>query len=338
MENFSPAFPNLYSEDIIEFYNTPYTELISVLSNHSRFRIKHETEDEIGFDQFYTIRNGIIMRTVDLKMRRDNTVKIQSMGGYISYFFNINGNHLTLKNQEKYPHSKGTCGIKYYKHNETIESYCKADVRFVTVEILISKSFLFLDFFGEKTNEIPLSLRPIYEENRNFLYHTLAMDTEINQAIQILAAADQTGLIIERFIEAKSIELICLMTRLLRRQERATPYKPLNTKEVELLDRARELLVADLSSPPSAEELVKEIGMSRSALIGRFKQHFGLSPRNLLMQVRMEKAKTLLLQHETNINQISWQLGYEHSCNFVTAFKRYYGLTPKAYRKLEEHS
>ena len=49
----------------------------------------------------------------------------------------------------------------------------------------------------------------------------------------------------------------------------------------------------------------------------------------------MEQALALLAQPDLNVSQVAWQLGYEHACNFVTAFKRQYGLTPNAFRKLE---
>ena len=47
----------------------------------------------------------------------------------------------------------------------------------------------------------------------------------------------------------------------------------------------------------------------------------------------MEYAKRMLEGSEESITEIAFEVGYEYSSNFTTAFKRHFGITPKAARQ-----
>lgn len=335
MQDFEPAFASLYLDNIAEMRNVPYTEWYSMLDLYPHFRVRHETEGEMGFEQVFHMRDGLILRTIDLQMLRDHRVSIRTLGGYISVFFNLRGSSLLAEvGGEEYANAEGTCGIIYSPDSRFFDVSFRAGVRCIIVQVLIRKSLLQAELFGRSIEGMPQVLSLLYAEERTSLYHSLPIDVEARQALQVLTAMDCTGRLRDRFIEAKSMELICLMMRALLRQERSVDHKPLGARDVELLERVRELLVTDLSAPPSIEKLARQLGEGKDTLLARFKQFYGLSFRNYLLQARMERGKTLLEQRDLKINQVAWQLGYEHACNFATAFKRHYGLTPNAYRRV----
>lgn len=64
----------------------------------------------------------------------------------------------------------------------------------------------------------------------------------------------------------------------------------------------------------------------------RFKSLFGLSPTQLLVRLRMQKAQSLLLDTALSIKQISDCLGYERQHEFARAFRRQIGQSPSAWR------
>ncbi|WP_339674064.1 AraC family transcriptional regulator [Dasania marina] len=334
MQGFTPAFPGLYTEDIVELVNVPHTDWPQLIPQYPRFRIKHDTEDEFGYEQIFTVREGVIVRSLDLLMLRDNTVSVSALSGYVSFFFHLNGGCLLLTEGEEHPHNSGSGGVYYDSVGELSEDFSRAGVNYAFFEVLIDKQLLLDEFFSEGLQQMPAVLRPLYEDNKNYNHHTTSLDSEVHQAVQVLAATDYQGVLRDKFIEAKSMELICLMLRVLLRQEQEIAHRPLSVRDTDLLEQAREMLAADLSTPPTVDAIAQALGISKSVLQERFKQLFGMSLRNYLVKKRMEKARDLLRLSELNINQISWQLGYEHSCNFVTAFKRQYGMTPNAYRKL----
>ena len=51
------------------------------------------------------------------------------------------------------------------------------------------------------------------------------------------------------------------------------------------------------------------------------------------MNLRIEKAKDLLLNSNQSIYLISTQVGYSNNLSFIKAFKSKLGVTPTIYRK-----
>jgi len=47
----------------------------------------------------------------------------------------------------------------------------------------------------------------------------------------------------------------------------------------------------------------------------------------------MDAAIKLLLESELPITQIAYEVGYQYSSNFSTAFRKEFGITPAAIRK-----
>ena len=70
------------------------------------------------------------------------------------------------------------------------------------------------------------------------------------------------------------------------------------------------------------------------AYFGKLFQEFtGQKTLDYILQVRMERAQMLLLtESRTDIADIAKQVGYHNSAYFTTAFKKYCGETPSAYR------
>lgn len=65
-----------------------------------------------------------------------------------------------------------------------------------------------------------------------------------------------------------------------------------------------------------------------------FSNYFGKSFTNYLIEIRMKKAKELLLESGHKIKQIAAMTGYRDANYFIRAFKKYYGYTPDEFRKL----
>lgn len=330
MQNFKPAFPGLWEDrDIEEIINLPHTEWYSALNHRAHFRVCRDNDDEIGFEQVYKVSDQLIIRVLDMQILKDNWVKAYVPGGYVICFFGMDGDVVLVGEAgEELKHIKGTCGISYHQHSEIIEDFAQANTKYTLVQILIEKHQLKTDFLNDMS--LPKALRSIYEQDKNKTFDSIPIDVDIFRSFRGIAEADNTGKLRDSYLEAKGKELICLMIRALHRYEKHSPTKPLDS---ELLEQARELLLTNLSTPPSLRELAQHLGMSKSNLSERFKHTYGLSIRDYQLKARMEHARILLIQSNLDINQIGWHIGYKHVCNFVTAFKSFYGCTPKVFRK-----
>lgn len=68
-----------------------------------------------------------------------------------------------------------------------------------------------------------------------------------------------------------------------------------------------------------------------------FKEHTGRTPHRYLVDIRLEKAKELLIINGCSIEDIAGLCGFINAGHFSVAFKRGTGLSPSEYRKIYAH-
>ena len=64
-----------------------------------------------------------------------------------------------------------------------------------------------------------------------------------------------------------------------------------------------------------------------------FKQNIGLSPLSYIINLRIEKAKQLLIEDECTISDIAYNCGFSNNSEFVVIFKKIVKMPPSEYRK-----
>ncbi|WP_143762603.1 MULTISPECIES: helix-turn-helix domain-containing protein [unclassified Cohnella] len=82
----------------------------------------------------------------------------------------------------------------------------------------------------------------------------------------------------------------------------------------------------------SLQEIAASIPMSESNFSRLFKKQTGVSFVEYLTQLRMEKAKELLLRPDEKVYEIALAVGYQDSRYFSQIFRKYTGDTPSEYR------
>lgn len=80
-------------------------------------------------------------------------------------------------------------------------------------------------------------------------------------------------------------------------------------------------------------DLADFIGINRSYLTSSFKKHMGCSPQEFLINLRMEKAKSLLKKTEMSVNAVANAVGYPDQLAFSKVFKQHCGMSPRMYKE-----
>lgn len=83
----------------------------------------------------------------------------------------------------------------------------------------------------------------------------------------------------------------------------------------------------------TVEELARAVGVSRKYLYTLFKDACGKSPKEYLLDYRMEKAAAYLVQTDLSVGTVSNSVGYTDPLLFSKMFKKKMGLSPKQYRE-----
>jgi AraC-like DNA-binding protein len=76
------------------------------------------------------------------------------------------------------------------------------------------------------------------------------------------------------------------------------------------------------------EGLAKELDMSSSTFHSSFKAVTDTSPLQYIKNVRLHKARTLMIQDGLNANIAAMRVGYESPSQFNREYKRLFGITP----------
>lgn len=99
------------------------------------------------------------------------------------------------------------------------------------------------------------------------------------------------------------------------------------------LQDVRRQLEMEYDQPVSLEELAKQTGLSVSHFCARFKEAFGNSAIDYLIEQRMQQAAYLLYDRNLKIQEIAKRVGYDDVFHFSKMFKKHHGKSPRALRK-----
>ncbi len=81
------------------------------------------------------------------------------------------------------------------------------------------------------------------------------------------------------------------------------------------------------------KQFTKDHGLNYYRFIDTFTQYVGISPRQYIINIRMTKAKDLLVNSLFQISEVARLSGYENPLYFSRLFKKTWGMSPKEYKK-----
>lgn len=99
------------------------------------------------------------------------------------------------------------------------------------------------------------------------------------------------------------------------------------------IDKALKQIHYNFSQPCNVEQLAGAVNMSTSAFHRAFKDVTALSPIQYLKKVRLNKAKSLLVDDGLRASDAARLVGYESVSQFNREFKRYFGASPASCRR-----
>ena len=99
------------------------------------------------------------------------------------------------------------------------------------------------------------------------------------------------------------------------------------------ITRARQYIEANSSEELSLAGVAKQAGMSTFYFCKVFKKVTGVNFAHYVSGIRVEKAKTLLLNPNYRISEIAYEVGFQSLTHFNRVFKTIAGQSPTEYRQ-----
>jgi AraC family transcriptional regulator len=110
----------------------------------------------------------------------------------------------------------------------------------------------------------------------------------------------------------------------------AAPREGLNRIQI---SRALEFMQARIDQRLTLAEVAAATGLSETHFARQFKRALGIAPHQKLMNLRVERAKEMLLWGDRAIVEIALACGFAHQEHLTRVFRRTVGSTPAVFRR-----
>ncbi len=97
-----------------------------------------------------------------------------------------------------------------------------------------------------------------------------------------------------------------------------------------------ELMEANISEPLSLVEIAKYAGLSRRQIERLFRRNLGRSPARYYLEIRLDRARHLLIQSDAAIVEVAVACGFVSASHFSKCYRELYGRSPQQERQGRE--
>lgn len=181
----------------------------------------------------------------------------------------------------------------------------------------------------------PNQLEPMLQsagvkEHRGFrVTDTLIDDPKLRQHIlnlaMLIGSADNEKL-------HQECELYQLAASIAKRYGQYSPNQK-KRKVDALLSQAKEFIHAHLLEEISLDQISKEAHLSKYHFLRMFRQQFGMTPHQYIINCRVNRAREALAAGKT-LDDVVYEHGFSDLSHFNRRFKPVFGMTPRRYQQL----
>lgn len=309
---------------IVELEEWLFTEEVPDTFLPNRTLEEHRSSmqrDGIQMDIFRLSTSGLFILHTKMLFGRPMHVHIEIEGEAITSQF------VFFKSPEsKLPFGMSRHNIRYIPSAKTVHEV-KEGIEYNYFIAVISKDY-YLNLIKRESLLHEQFVQEIEKgQYVSFSEEDLMATYEMQHTIEELIESKKTGEIRRLHTESRIVEL--LMYQFEQYNEQSEKEQHLYSEEdIARLEMARQILEQRFAHPPTQKELAAEVLMSESKLRKDFKEYFSVTIHDYLTRVRMEKARSYLLEEKKSVYEVALLTGFGHQNNFSSAFKKYYGISP----------
>jgi len=165
----------------------------------------------------------------------------------------------------------------------------------------------------------------------------------VDHPVRDCADIEKIAELIEEILQARSLTpaenlyrmsfVLEILSILIRECEEIAARDARNPEEPDFVRYAMEYISKNFDKDLRIHDMASKLGVSRSYLSSCFKKSVGCSPQVFILNLRMERAGSLLRTTTLPVNVISDAVGYQDQLAFSKIFKQFYGVSPRDFRK-----
>ena len=131
----------------------------------------------------------------------------------------------------------------------------------------------------------------------------------------------------------------CLVTELFIALSRSLSHPAAQKEEMAALypafQKLRLEMLTNCEQDWSLERLCRRVSLEKSQFYSYYHSFFSSTPKGDLLQVRLEKAKTLLSNEALQVGEAARLCGFDSPAHFSRYFRKYCGCSPTEYKNRE---
>ena len=94
------------------------------------------------------------------------------------------------------------------------------------------------------------------------------------------------------------------------------------------LSQVIQMMEGNIEDPVSPADLAEEVGMSTRQLERLFRRYLNRSPKRYYMELRLQKARNLLMQTDMSVINVALACGFASPSHFSKCYRSHYNTTP----------
>ncbi len=106
-------------------------------------------------------------------------------------------------------------------------------------------------------------------------------------------------------------------------------------QSADYVSAAKKIIEHNLNHPLSVESVAKSLHVHPSYFTRLFANQTGITPKQYILEKKMDRAKTLLIKTAATIEEIAISVGFADPLYFSRLFHKKEGVSPRAYRRRE---
>lgn len=217
--------------------------------------------------------------------------------------------------------------LHYSREESTAELWTENGEMLKYLQIQIHYDYISNLIHPESNKENADILESMIRNHYIFLHKQTppSMTVEMHIILKEILSYSKKGILQKLFVEAKMIKLLLLIFE---------QFNEKNTVEKipEIPSAIKKFIDENYHRNIKAEELGKLIGINQNKIRKEFKAQYHLTVSDYMAELRMLKAKKLIIDKEMMIKEIAIECGYEYVQNFTRAFKKKFGISPEKLR------
>jgi AraC-like DNA-binding protein len=191
----------------------------------------------------------------------------------------------------------------------------------------------FLFFLNEDIVEKFLSIKKLKKDiiYKKVSFYKMEVNSSVFEYMNALKQVSKNQFHSKHFLEIKLLELLFIIdsTDNKNRLVNSLLSRNIDKNKRNITSLMKKYFLSNLT----LKDYAVLSGRSLSTFHRDFKRYNNITPKQFLLDLKLEHAYNLLKDNDKSVSEISSEIGYENVSHFIKAFKKKYNTTPKQLSK-----